>query len=85
MLCLKADTCPLLVDDALLTGDRSVKEVSGVDLDTGFIGVDLKVDSACGAVEVDGDFGDVTCCVKDPVVVITVTVPDLLVVGCDLV
>ena len=75
----------LVVNDTLLAGDRAVQELAGVDLDTGFVGIDLQVDAGLRAVQFRRDFRDVAGGVQDPVVVVAVSVADLLVVCRDLV
>ena len=45
LLGLQADAVALVVHDALLTGDGTVEEVAGIDLDAGFVGIDLQVDA----------------------------------------
>ena len=59
LLGLEADAVALVVHDALLAGDGAVQEVAGVDLDAGFVGIDLQVDAGGRAAELDGDLRDV--------------------------
>ena len=81
VLCFETDSGALIVGYIVFTGDSAVKEVAGVYLDAGFVGIDLQKDAGRGTINRSSlNFG-ISCCVEHPVVVKTFAVADLLVVG----
>ena len=54
MLRLEADACALLVNLTIFTGLGSVEEITGIYLNTGFVGVDGELDTANGRFKSNG-------------------------------
>ena len=73
----------MAIDNALLAGDGSVKEVAGINLHAWLVGIFLKDDAGLRAIDLGGENGVVALGVKDPVVVEAVAVADLLIVRVD--
>ena len=80
MLCLKADSGVLVVDDAVLARHATVEEVAGIYLHSRLVGIDVEHDAGLGAVELASHLGDVAFRVEHEVVVVAVAVLHLLIV-----
>lgn len=80
---LKADGAAEIVNHALLTGDGPVKEVARIDLDSRLIGVLFQGYAGLGAVKLGREDGVVSLGVEDPVVVISLSVVELVIIGID--
>ena len=75
----------MAIDNALLAGYGTVKEVAGINLHARLTGIFLKHDSGLRAIDLGGENGVVALGVKDPVVVEAVAVADLLIVRVDVI
>src|ERR1700758_4866854 len=79
VLRLQAETVAALVDMAVLTDNRTVKEIASVELDAGLRGRDFEHTSASGLVGARRQREAVAFAVDDPVVVVAVAEDDLFV------
>lgn len=82
-LCLDADRSSHRILDAVLAGYLACKEVTCVDLYSRLVSVLLEEDACSWRVNAESELGDVTCCVEHPVVVVTVSKNELIIVLID--
>ena len=78
MLGLKADCSALVVCDATLSSHGSIKEITGIYLDTRLIGVHVKHNAGLLTIKLGGNLAHITIGIEHPVVIISVTIDNLL-------
>ena len=82
-LWFKADCCALLIGNAFLSRNSAIKEVANVNLQSGLVGIYLKFDSRNGGLYACSKALDVAASFENPIVVISVSVVQLLVILVD--